>query len=266
MFARKYVPIFVYTFVWTHPNFTMKPDSTVLKQKVDSYVHFSFDERLIKVPYCLVHSRFQFWNTKGKGNPKQLRNQLSKAALKEGVVLSLLSESEITRFMRKNNIGIECSGFVYQVLDAALRDTGELPLHHCFHRSERADILNLLLFRINPQRRISADMLTDLQFTKEVKMVSEIEVGDLLRLSPRHWSGKHVAIVVELDDHVIRYAHSSKDTIEQGPHYGEIEISDPTKGLEWQNWLELTKDGKNYGEVSYRVQHGDGVRRLLCQS
>jgi len=55
---------------------------------------------------------------------------------------------------------------------------------------------------------------------------------------------------------------TSQYTKIQGARFGKIKIKDKNKGLEFQEWLEETKKGKNYGKDAFDPHRGDSVRRL----
>lgn len=115
-------------------------------------------------------------------------------------------------------------------------------------------------------RRISADTLTNNLNTIQITKVKDIRVGDLIRLTHENWSGKHIAVIVSVSQKKLIYAHSSDATNmtqAEGPHLGEIIITNPNKDLDQQKWLEKTRDGDNYGKRCYRSEIGDSVRRLL---
>ncbi len=249
-------------------------DSSVLKQCADEYVDFRIDNRKITIPYSIVRSRFQLWNTLGKPTVEQIKNNLNIVAQREGAVLELMSAQEITGFMKKHKLGIECSGYAYHLLDKALQKSlsalkekqQKRALKHCFYRQGLTGLWDRLFYLVNPVRRVSADKMTNDDFTSPISRVKDVRPGDLIRLTPEKWRGKHVAVVIAVNDSNIIYTHSSRYTEQEGPHYAQIMIKDKEKGIGAQDWQELTKDGSNYGEVACLSENGDGVRRLKCLS
>jgi len=240
--------------------------SNTLYKKAREYIDFEIAGKQVKIPYVLAKGRrLHFWDSSGKGTYKQIRVETIKRAKDKGVVLNLIPGLDINRFMRREGIGIECSGFVYHLLDAFMKEKKGSSLVKCLLRySGFLGKLERVLLRPYRVRRISAQDLTSDINTVRIEKVSEIRAADLIRLSPLKWSGKHVAIIVEVTPKCIVYAHSSKDTKKQGPHFGKIEVTVEDAGLEEQQWFEETKYGNNYGESCFKIENGDSVRRLKC--
>jgi hypothetical protein len=164
----------------------------------------------------------------GKGSPAQIRKATLERAKKSSLNLKKLSSSQIRRFMRQKKIGLDCSGFAFQILDFLFPGFWK-GLKKAPGKS------------VNPIRRFNAYALTSKENSVAVKKIKDIKVGDLVPLS---WQGKvdHVLTVVKVTDKLITYAHSSQKTKITGPHLGKIKIIDPKKGLNKQVWLERNKD------------------------
>src|SRR3989344_172647 len=231
-----------------------------IKTAIDAYVNFSLEGKRVVLPYVLDQSRWRFWRSCGKGSPEEIKREMKNALCNMKYDLNAMSEGEISHFMRQHKLGVECSGFAFNVLNDYVRMTTGQPLTQQLLRYPGiiGHVENLLL-QYQRLRRISADTLTSDLNTVPVQTARDVRPGDLIRLSPNDWCGKHVAVIVDNDGRTIKYAHSSRQTVEQGPHYGEIEITEPDSGLEHQNWCEVSKDGQNYGKVALKVENGDGV-------
>lgn len=239
--------------------------SRKLREQVDEYVNFEYEGRKIRLPYVLDQARWRFWRSSGKGTAIQVKCEMEKGKRKKGIDFVKMSDLEIIRWLRENKIGIECSGFVYNVLDPVVKAKTGQPLAKILLRYPGLlGLLDRLILQYQRRRRISADVLTNDLNTVAIDAVCDIRAADLVRLTPAHWKGKHVAIIVQVSPDKIIYAHSSRETAIQGPHYGEIEIVDSGTSLLEQKWLEVTREGKNYGMLALHPENGDGVRRLKC--
>lgn len=184
----------------------------------------------------------------GKGRPKEIRRITLKKAEETGIKLERMTTEEIREFMRRKRIGIDCSGFVFQILDFLFPGFWRgLKMAPGWSR--------------NPIRRFNAAALTSKENTRPVKRLREIKTGDLIPLS---FTGKrvdHVLVVVDKNKKEIVYAHSSSRTPNDGPHLGRIKIIDWGEDLKRQYWEEKTKEGKNLGEFlvggrARRVKNG----------
>lgn len=165
----------------------------------------------------------------GKGTPTEIKKATLEKARKASLDLKNLSSAEISRFMKQKKIGLDCSGFAFQVLNFLFPGFWK-GLKKAPGKSS------------NPVRRFNAWALTSKENTSAVRKVKNLRVGDLVAMS---WKGKvdHVLVVVDVSEKEIVYAHSSEKTKITGPHLGKIKIIDGDKGIDKQIWLEKNIDG-----------------------
>jgi len=249
----------------------------LLYKLADEYVHFEINGKLINIPYSIskegnkraigelssagVTGRFA--NFGGKGSPKQIKQLVLKAARNESFIIKDATEEELVKFMIDHGIGVDCSGFVYNILDQYLRNTKKISLDTIILRYPGiVGKIERFLLQKNRIRRTSASTLTSDLNTIKVLKVKDIKPGDMLRFTHSDWKGKHIGIIIEVNKQYIMYAMTSQYTKTQGARFGKILILDKDKGLESQKWLELTKTGENYGKDAFDPQRGDSVRRL----
>ena len=183
----------------------------------------------------------------GKGNFEQIAKLTIQKAKFTNTDLSNATPEQIYQFQKKHQIGIDCSGLVFHLLNALSM--------YLFNQD-----LNLILIGTNGKkgvRRLSAHLLTSPPNAIEVKDYESIQTGDLIRMD----QGKHVLFVIEKINHQINYVHSSHQTKKRGVHLGQISIIDSKKTLNHQNWSDVTLDDKNYSQLFY-PNKGDGIFRL----
>jgi len=231
------------------------------------YTNFLVGEKRIKIPYVINRKRFNLMRTAGKGTPQMIRTELNRIAKTYQFDLDSHSESEIFAFMNENEIGVECSGFAYHLLHAYVVEILNKPLSSILAKPK--GIINALvwvLFKQGIVRHVNADMLTSEKNTIKVAHLSDVRVGDLIRLSVKT-PGDHVLLVVDVTKKLgviesITYAHSSyQRTVSQGPHTAHIRVIDSAKGLHDQDWQEKTPAGVSYS-IHFHPERGDGIRRL----
>lgn len=185
----------------------------------------------------------------GKGTATEIREELSKRLkqLPEESKFELTAEN-LRKFARRERIGIDCSGFVYRVLD-----------HLLFLGYGNTGYEKLDLFFSGGISKTNVRRLTDPQYSQEVKNIKDFQLGDMIRL----WGGKHIAIVIKNNKTEILYAHSSwLSTKIQGVHTSIMQISKVNKSLRDQQWMEETRTGENFGKKYFNPEKGDGVFRL----
>lgn len=177
----------------------------------------------------------------GKGDFGDIKNELSKII---AVNKSISGKNDIFKLARRNRIGIDCSGFVFRLLVELIR----LKYQNC-------EVANLEQVFPNGIYRTNADELTRGTHLSEVKLFSHSRLGDLIRIN----NGHHVAMVIENENKVITYIHSSNVTTEIGVHPGKIMVNDQNQTLTWR---ETTKENINFGDKYFHPQNGDGIFRL----
>jgi len=157
--------------------------------------------------------------------------------------------------MKQERIGIDCSGFVFWMLDCLDREKGGDGI-----ASDIPGCKGKVL-----ECRANVEMLTSENVALSILKVAEVKVGDMIRLG----QGTHVAIVMRVRRvgkigriTQIEYGHSSARTKILGVHAAKIRIVDERKGLEAQKWEEMDKNGQNYGQTNLFPTAGDGLKRL----
>lgn len=230
----------------------MEETSKALQGLFYQYTHLLIGGKEIVCPYWMNNLTLRvFGPYGGKGTSEQVVESTLAAAEKEGFDLTKMTEEEILDFMGKKKIGVDCSGFVFWMLDALDREKGGNGIADDIPNSAG----HFLAMRAN------VEMLSNNEVSLPVEL-ADVRVGDMIRLN----GGKHLAIVLKLvkdgDLEKIEYAHSSKWTKISGVHVALIKVINPINGCELQEWEEQTRDGENYGQKCFLPQKGDGIRRL----
>ena len=219
------------------------------------YTHLPLGGKEIVCPYWINNLKAGvFGPYGGKGTPREIVEATKSEAEKIGLDLSKLSKEEILAFMKSKRIGMDCSGFVFWMLDALDREKGGDGIANDILSGDRLLPSRANVATLTNEGAVSAVELKD------------VRVGDMIRLD----KGKHVAIVMrvvrDLGDmgevREVEYAHSSARTKILGVHAEKIKIKDQTRGLEKQQWNEIAYEGKNYGETYCLSLAGDGLKRL----
>lgn len=230
----------------------MISSSKALKKLFYQYTHLPLGGKEIRCPYWMNELRLGIVGPGGgKGRPEDIVRSTREKAREAGLVLTKMSEKEILALMKRERIGVDCSGFAFWLLDALDRENGGKGLLKALPATGRF-----------PASLANVKLLTSAKYARPVSL-ADIKVGDMLRLR----AGRHIAVIFRLkyDEKKllfeIDYAHSSVATKTTGVHLGTIVIKVPG-GLEKQEWLEENKKGQNYGQTSFRPERGDGLYRL----
>src|SRR3989344_1132631 len=61
----------------------------------------------------------------GKGSPEDIREEVKNIAIREKINIDNLDKDNLKRFLVDHNIGIDCSGFAYHVLNEESKERGK---------------------------------------------------------------------------------------------------------------------------------------------
>ena len=207
------------------------------KEIVEKYFHIKFGPYVLPCPYYMNKMGVRFLPPVlvGKGKPDEIEKELSRHYKKDGHLLK--DETDALNAIKLLNLGVDCSGFVVNVLGL------EAKIKHQGFYSKFKSLLR-------PRTHISADLLTG-ELNSEVVEISKVKPGDLIRRGKNH-----VMLVEWVDTKKFGYVSSSTRPL-WGIQRGEIEILNSNEPLENQNWsvaddLEI-----------YKKSGGDrGIRRI----
>jgi len=231
----------------------MIESSKALQELFYQYTHLPLGGKFIVCPYWMNKLKKGLLGPLGgKGTPQQIIQVVEEAAKKAGQDLNQMNEKEILAFMKRKRIGVDCSGFVFWMLNALDEERGGDGL-----LNDIPEVKGSFM----PAGRADVKLLTSEKYTVPVEL-AEVRVGDVVRMG----RGSHILIILAItriagEIKALQYAHSSDKTLISGVHLGEIKVWDESQGLEKQQWQEVTQQGENYRNYFF-PQEGDGLRRL----
>ena len=222
---------------------------------IQAYESLQFGDKQVTTPYFnnkRQKVRGALRVLVGKGTPSDIVEEATLIALREHMDFKSLSTKELTTFLVDHNLGIDCSGFVYHVLNA------EVPLKSRL-KFPNTSLLRKLLTKLRPVENTSVKVLTHEKNSSKVA-IADIKPGDFITIigSKKVGAPDHILLVDSVKDNVIYYVHSFKlpsdGKYDHGIKHGEIEITDAKKRIQDQRWddaevLEAVRDAK---EVSVR--------------
>jgi hypothetical protein len=228
--------------------------SPILEELLYRFTHLPIGGKEIRCPYWRNQPRKLITGLfGGKGTPAEIIRVTNDVARKQGENLLKMTKRQVGYFMKKNRIGIDCSGFIYQLLDGLDKEKGGDGIGNDVYGVRGRGI-----------RRTNAYCLTNNRNTIPIRSVKQVRPGDLVRLH----RGKHAAVVIRVNRdkrgelRELVYAHSCPWTKISGVHTGRIIVKNENKGIRVQQWVEKTREGKDYKAEFFFPQKGDGVRRL----
>lgn len=242
---------------------------------IDEYSNFSIGSITSSVPYFnnkTSRSRASFRTYNGKGNPKDIREELESIIIKSKIDPGALTTQSIKKLLVDNNIGIECSGFAYHVLEAEseYRSLGKLKQKISFPNCK--GLFGKVRCMIRPIE--NCDVLTFAN-DKNSKVISikEILPGDVITMTKKLDSDdrNHILVIYKVTyenntPKEIFYSHAmayGEDGLYgTGIKKGSIKILDTEKPIEEAEWIK--EDPKlNYNPILERAKRNKTeIRRL----
>ena len=164
----------------------------------------------------------------------------------------------IRQFLVDNNLGVDCSGFVTNVLQKHFWETNKINLAKKLFITPKKNFLRWLISRLRPVEQIGVSVYANDKNTVIIDKLSEIQPADLiviLKTGPNK-TRDHILLITEVNGNKIKYvgarAWSSEGKYGHGVSEGAIAITHPDKGLLEQTWEEKNKineDNESYLEA-----------------
>ena len=176
---------------------------------------------------------------------------------------------EIRKFLIDHGLGIECSGFVAQILRVHFKETNNIDIARKFFVVSPKNILRWTISKLRPIENIGVKHFGDDRNTKKINW-QDAQVGDVVVIMETGISNKfnHILLVTEKTADTIYYAHArawgSEGKYGHGVSKGVVKIVKPNGSLQEQEWVELEKTGENNETFKELLQAKSvEVRRVL---
>lgn len=156
-----------------------------------------------------------------------------------------VTADEIRKFLVDNNLGVECSGFVTQVLRAHFKETIGIDIARKFYITSPRYFLRYLISLLRPVENIGVRRYCDDRNTKEI-LWHDVQAGDVITVLETGIKNiyNHILLITDKTGDTIKYAHarawSREGKYGHGVAQGEIKITNPTGKLLDQTWTELS--------------------------
>ena len=203
--------------------------SQILYQAYEQFLLPVFNKK-VPMPYRINIPPDEHPAKQGKRTPEVILKQLQEDARNQNFDLQKASMEETREFMRKNQLGIDCSGFAYRILDFLVQKIKGKSL-------EDFGFPHVGITNVN--------ILTSDEFSVPIDNFTNAQPGDLIRLDSKAVDGiPHCLVIL---DSIITYAHSSRQTNPDGVHTAQI------KDEKFPDDLKMFR---------FKKEEGDGIRRL----
>jgi len=203
----------------------------------------------------------------GKGTPKELEQEAKIVALKKHIDLGTLTEKQAKEFLVEHNLGIDCSGLTYHLLDTELKTRKGISLKNKL-TFQGGGLFRKLIRKIRTVENVNVRVFVHEKNSTAIEL-KNIKPADLIvRLGSGSGVDRdHILFIdsVVYKDNVpveIHYTHTAQLTSDgmygHGVRSGVIKITDPKKDVLDQQWIEEEKTGKQ-NETFTKAQHAEKV-------
>jgi hypothetical protein len=175
----------------------------------------------------------------------------------------------IRQFLVDNNLGVDCSGFITNVLQKHFYETKQIDLARKLFITPKKNFLRWIISRLRPVEQINVKVYADNKNTEVINNLKALQPGDLiviLKTGPNK-NHDHILLVEEIEGNIIKYVHarawSSEGKYGHGIAHGTISIANPEKNLLEQVWEEKEKTNEN-NETYLEAKQGEilEIRRI----
>ncbi|MBH41493.1 MAG: hypothetical protein CL685_02165 [Candidatus Magasanikbacteria bacterium] len=249
-----------------------KPAMTI----IDTFLHLPIKNNVISCPYFnnkVTKARAGLRVNLGKGSPEDIKQEITIIAQKKHIDLDQLSRDDIKRFFVDNNIGIDCSGLAYYILNAQAISQTEKPLRRFLSFPKTHNPLRKLIRRFRPIENTNVKVFADNTNSQTIAL-KNVRPGDIITMigTGKNHDLDHILVIheVEYDEDMpkkIYYTHSLKWFADgkhnHGVKQGSITITEPQQDITKQLWEESGKKDKE-NETLWRAKTANKIalRRL----
>ena len=258
---------------------------------IDQYLHFKAGTAVCSVPYFnnkVTVKRGALRAYGGKGSPQDIFVEVQEIAIKKRISLSVVvgsstafADESLKKVLVENNLGIDCSGFAYYILNAESQESGKGSLDRHLSFIKCVGMIAKIRCSLRPIENCDVATLAN-DTNSRVMSAKEIQPGDFISLlstadaqaekgHSQTAQRDHILVIhqVEYQNFIptkIHYSHAiayPEDGIYgSGIRQGLIEILDPEKDLLEQKWIEEGKEGSENRLFMRAKSSQTEVRRL----
>lgn len=242
---------------------------------IDEYLHFRFGSAVSSVPYFnnrVVKARAALRATIGKGSPKEINEEVETLAIKNHISKDTLADESLKQLLTDANLGIDCSGLVYYVLNAEGEELGKGAIDKHLSFVNCTGIVGKLRCALRPVENCDVATLAHEKNSKLIP-VKEVQPGDMITITggPEGFERDHVLVIHQVDyqnfvptkiyySHAVAY--SSDGIYGTGVRQGEIEILDPEESILEARWTENGQEGLSNFIFTRAQKSKTEIRRL----
>ncbi|HUD03917.1 MAG TPA: hypothetical protein VMR73_00285 [Candidatus Paceibacterota bacterium] len=196
----------------------------------------------------------------GKGTPEEIAEEGGILAVKDRVSIKNMNDETLKKFLVDENLGIDCSGFAYHILDAEAQTRINKKLRAIIKPYKGLERKIIYLFR--PAENSDVTTISHEKNSAEIK-ASDAKPGDFISILESEISRNHIMIIEKVakenENIILYYAHSialpEEGVYGHGVRRGKISFN-KNQNIVDGIWEEMTKEnlGKTMQSISKRAK------------
>lgn len=240
---------------------------------IDQFIHFKLGSAICAVPYFnnkTGKKRGTLSVHGGKGSPEEIFQEIETEVIKLHIDSQILADNSLKKLLVDSNIGIDCSGLTYYILNAESleRKKGSLDKHLSFIHAR--GLIRKLIAAFRPVQNTDVGTLANDQNSRVIDLL-KIEPGDFISMTGNNNDRDHILVIYQVEyqnfiPYKIHYVHSvaypEDGVYGTGIKLGIIEIVDLTKLITDAEWTENNKSGADNILLARAQKSKTEIRRL----
>lgn len=245
---------------------------------IDQYIHFEYAKAICSIPYFnnkTTRSRGAMRTFVGKGSPKDIYEELQTEFTKARADTSILSDEGLKKILTDANIGIDCSGFAYYVLNSECEERGKGSLDKNIHFVNCKGVFGKIRCSLRPVENCDVATLSHDKNSTRIE-IKDVLPGDMITIVSKENTTDpdrdHILIIdqVEYQNFIptkIHFSHAiayPEDGIYgTGVRKGSIELSNTEDLFKDSIWSEDSRKNEDCRIYSRAKNSKTELRRLV---
>lgn len=224
---------------------------------INNYLNFTIGQASCSVPYFnnkTVLSRASLRVYIGKGTAQDISEEINSILIKSHISANTLSSESLKKLLTDRNLGIDCSGFAYHVLDAHSRSQNQKSLSSLISFTNCHGLIGKIRCSLRPIENCDVATMAD-DKNSSIVSIDKVLPGDIITIQGgtgvTDIDRDHVLVIHRVDyrdfiptqihySHIIAYPNDG--LYGTGVKQSIINITDTSKPLIEASWIE---DGKS---------------------
>jgi hypothetical protein len=209
---------------------------------IEQYKNFTVGPAACSIPYFnnkTLGSRVALRAYVGKGSPKDIYEEVTACLTKDHVTLDVLTPDSLKKYITDKNIGIDCSGLSYYILNAEDEERGKGHLDKHLHFTNCGGLFGKIRCAMRPVENCGVNTFADNK-NSHVMSLKEMQPGDMITMISKVNDRDHMLVIHQVEyqnflpiklhyTHTIAYPEDG--VYGTGVKQGTIEIVNPEKSI-----------------------------------